>query len=93
MKPNLPRLLKLVDEVFQTRNDPTQIGFSEDDMVKMNMLHSACLQEAENEDGPIAWVAAIPTSLVLMHEFLQETITERELFDSTSEQTPKEAIY
>lgn len=93
MKPNLLKLLELVDHVFQTRNDPSQIGFTESDMAKMNNLHVECLQEAENEDGPIAWVAVIPTSLDLMNEFIIKTITERELFDRTTMETPKEAVY
>jgi hypothetical protein len=93
MQPNLIKLLELVDKVFQTRNDPTQIGFSEEDMAKMNALHPECLQEAADTNGPYAWVAVIPTSLELMHEFLREAITERQLFERTTTETPMEAIY
>ena len=93
MQPNLIKLLELVDLVFQTRNDPTQIGFSEEDMAKMNALHPECLQEAADANGPYAWVAVIPTSLELMHEFLREAITERQLFERTTTDTPMEALY
>ncbi len=93
MQPNLIRLLELVDAVFETRNDPSQIGFSDEDMAKMGELHEACLQEASNTDGPIAWVSVIPTSNELMTLFVNEKITERELFDLTTVQTPQEAVY
>ncbi len=93
MQPNLIKLLDLVDRIFQTRNDPTQIGFSDQDMAKMSRLHTACLQEAENEEGPIAWVAVIPTSQSLMHEFIDKAISERELFDLTTPETPKQVVY
>jgi len=93
MQPNLNRLLQIVDQVFETRNDPTQIGFSEHDMAKMARLNEACLQESSLEEGPIAWVAVIPTSLDLMNRFIAQEITERELFDSTTLQTPQEALY
>lgn len=93
MQPNLKRLLGLVDEVFETRNDPSQIAFSETDMEKMESLHPECLQEAANAEGPIAWVAIIPTSIELMNRFIQTEITERQLFESTTNETPKEAVY
>ena len=93
MQPSLKRLLELVDDVFETRNDPTQIAFSEADMEKMESLHSGCLQEAANADGPISWVAVIPTSLELMNLFVQGALTERQLFEATEETTPKQAVY
>jgi len=93
MQPNLKRMLELVDAVFETRNDPSQIGFSEEDMAKMNTLHPECLQESCNEAGPIAWISIIPTSRALMNQFTEASISERELFDRTSESTPKEAVY
>ena len=93
MQPNLKRLLELVDDVFETRNDPTQIAFSEADMEKMELLHSGCLQEAAKADGPISWVAVIPTSLELMNLFVQGELTERQLFEATEETTPKQAVY
>ena len=93
MQPNLKRLLELVDDVFETRNDPTQIAFSEADMEKMESLYSGCLQEAANADGPISWVAVIPTSLELMNLFVQGELTERQLFEATEATTPKQAVY
>lgn len=93
MNENLRRLLELVDEVFATRNDPSQIGFSDEDMAKMEHLHGACLQEAVNDEGPVAWVAVIPTSLALMNDFLEGRIDERKLFDLTTTDTKLEAVY
>jgi hypothetical protein len=93
MQPNLKRLLEHVDHVFATRNDPSQIAFTEADMEKMESLHYGCLQEAANEDGPISWVAVIPTSLELMHQFIRGELSERQLFNATEESTPQQAVY
>ncbi len=93
MQPNLKRLLELVDAIFETRNDPSQIGFSEEDMAKMNKLHPDCLQESSTHEGPIAWISIIPTSRALMNQFVETAISERELFDRTTASTPKETVY
>lgn len=93
MKLNEERLYKLIDEIFDTKNDSTQIGFSDGDIEKMMALHPATLQEAANEDGPYAWVSVIPTSSVLMHQFLSGAIDERQLFEQTSPTAANDVAY
>jgi len=93
MKLNEAKLYDLIDDVFDTKNDSTQIGFSEADIEKMMALHPATLQEAANEDGPYAWVAVIPTSSVLMHQFLSGAIDERQLFEQTSPSAANDVAY
>ena len=85
---NLRRMLDLVDEVFETKSDPNQLSFTEEDMEHLQALHPACLNELSNEDGPYAWISIFPTSLILAKEFVGGKSTERELFDKTLELNP-----
>lgn len=54
---NLRRMLDLVDKVFETKSDPNQLSFTEEDMEDLQALHPACLNELSNEDGPYAWIS------------------------------------
>jgi ribosomal protein S18 acetylase RimI-like enzyme len=83
----------LIEDVFNTDNDPTQLGFNEGDIEKLISLSPHTLQEAANQDGPYAWVSVFPTSLNLMNQFMTGLIDERQLFDCTNEETPKEVVY
>jgi predicted GNAT family N-acyltransferase len=90
---NLYRMLQLVEEVFATKNDPSQLNVDEDVMTRLQLIHPACLSEQRNDNGPIAWVLLIPTSLELMHQFVQRKINEQELFHQTIPGDSYEAIY
>ena len=57
MSPNEARMYDLIEDVFNTGNDPTQLGFNESDIEKLIALSPHTLQEASNEDGPYAWVS------------------------------------
>lgn len=83
LSPNLKRMLALIDEVFETKSDPHQLSFTEDDMEHLARLHSNCLNELANEDGPYAWISIFPTNLELANDFIGGKSTERELFDKT----------
>lgn len=83
LSPNLKRMLQLVDEVFESKSDPHQLSFTEEDMEHLAQLHSACLNELSNDDGPIAWISVFPTSHALAKDFVAGKSTERELFDRT----------
>lgn len=80
---NLKRMLDLVDEVFESKSDPNQLSFTEEDMEHLQALHPACLNECANEDGPYAWISIFPTNLDLAEKFVGGKSTERELFDQT----------
>ena len=85
---NLKRMLDLVDEVFESKSDPNQLSFTEEDMEHLQALHPACLNEHANEDGPYAWISIFPTSSDLANKFVGGKSTERELFDKTLELNP-----
>ena len=93
MSLNEARMYDLIEDVFNTGNDPTQLGFNESDIEKLIALSPHTLQEASNEDGPYAWVSVFPTSLFLMDQFVMGLIDERQLFDRTTVETPKEVVY
>jgi ribosomal protein S18 acetylase RimI-like enzyme len=93
MSPNEARMYELIDDVFDTQNDSTQLRFSESDIEKLNSLSPHTLQEASNEDGPFAWISVFPTSLELMNQFLSEQINERQLFDLTNKEDKNDVVY
>jgi hypothetical protein len=92
-KPNFFRMIQLAESIFDAKQDARQIAFSEQDMAYMQTLHPRVINEAENENGPISWVSIIPTSLEIMHAFLEDKINENELLQNTTIQTPFESIY
>lgn len=86
------RMLQLVDEVFSTRNDPSQLQVDETVIQQLQQLHPATVSE-HDDDGPAAWVLLIPTSEALMNRFLDDEISEQELLDLNAPGTKFEAIY
>ena len=93
MSPNEARMYELIDDVFDTQNDSTQLRFSENDIEKLISLSPHTLQEAANEEGPYAWISVFPTSLDLMNQFVSEKINERQLFDLTNKEDNNEVVY
>ncbi|MBI3509717.1 MAG: hypothetical protein HY064_03565 [Bacteroidetes bacterium] len=89
---NFDRMLELVDEVFSTRHDPSQLQVNEDVLHRLQKIHPATLSE-ENNNGPVAWILIIPTTEKIMNEFLNGKISEQELFDKTFPGEKYEAIY
>jgi hypothetical protein len=92
-KPNYQRMLNLIDEVFAKRNDPDQIQVTQQEMIKLNQIHTSCLTEMANEKGPLIWVLMIPTTIAIMQDFLNDKITEKELLNNTPINTSYQAIY
>jgi hypothetical protein len=93
MSPNEARMYAVIDDVFDTQNDSTQLRFSESDIEKLISLSPHTLQEAANEEGPYAWISVFPTSLELMNLFMTGEIDERQLFDLTNKETKNEVVY
>ena len=93
MEENLQRMIKLAEDFFETKNDPTQISVSEEVMERLRKIHPSTINERRNEKGPIAWVLVIPTTQAVMDEFIAKTINEKELLDKTPLGARYEAIY
>ena len=90
---NYERMIRLAEEVFAVKTDPAQLDVNEDVLDHLRELHPATVSEFADENGPIAWVLLIPTTLDLMHQFLNLEISEKELYQRTPLNTTYQALY
>jgi ribosomal protein S18 acetylase RimI-like enzyme len=90
---NLERMIRLADEFFATKNDPLQISFNEHTQARLSAIHESTMSETRDENGPIAWVLVIPTTVSLMQQFVDKQITEQELLQNTPLDSNYEALY
>ncbi|HWY38000.1 MAG TPA: GNAT family N-acetyltransferase [Bacteroidia bacterium] len=86
-------MIRLAEDTFAVRNDPSQLDVDQDVIERLQKMHSSTLSEHKDENGPVVWILLIPTTNDLMNEFLQNKITEKELFDKTPIGIPYEALY
>lgn len=86
-------MIRLAEEFFDVKNDPEQIAVDESVRKKLDALDPASLSEESTEDGPVAWVLVIPTTIALMDQFLGHTITEKALLDKTDVGGSYDAVY
>ncbi len=92
-KSNFERMLQLADEVFAVKNDSAQLDINQEVLERLMRIHPATVQEYNYGNGPVAWVLLIPTTLEIMQQFLDDTISEKELFEQTPLATKYEALY
>jgi ribosomal protein S18 acetylase RimI-like enzyme len=90
---NFERMIQLAEEVFAVKNDPGQLNVNPEVQERLHRMHPATVSEYDDGNGPVAWVLLIPTTLDLMNRFLDNTISEKELFDLTPLDTFYEAVY
>jgi predicted GNAT family acetyltransferase len=90
---NFDRMMKIVDDVFATRNDPEQLQVNEEVIEKLQLIHPATLSEYNEGKGPIAWILGIPTTTEIMNLFLSGNISEQQLFDMTEPGMSYDALY
>ncbi len=90
---NFERLVKLADEVFAVKSDPSQLDVNPEKLDRLHQLHPATVSAEDYRNGSVAWVLLIPTTIGLMHQFLANEISEKELFELTPLNTNYEAIY
>jgi len=93
MTDNLQRMLRLVEETFDTRNDPDQLQVTRSDLQKLEQIHPSTLSQYDDGEGPVCWILMIPTSTAVMHQFLNSEISERQILELTSPGQVYEAIY
>jgi hypothetical protein len=86
-------MIQLADDVFSSRTDANQLSVDEDVMKRLHEIHPASLSEFDDGNGPVAWILVFPTTGVLMKEFLDKQITEKELFYLTPLNVVYDAIY
>ncbi|MFL5754593.1 MAG: GNAT family N-acetyltransferase [Bacteroidia bacterium] len=92
-KSNFERMIDLAQEAFDAHNDPEQLDVNDEVIKKLQGLHPSTLSEYDDGNGPVVWILLIPTSSELMHQFIENRITETQLLDLTSPDEPFEAIY
>lgn len=90
---NFERMLQLAEEVFATKHDPEQLDVNQEIIERLKIIHPATVSEYDEGNGPVAWVLVIPTTLELMNSFLENKISEKELFELTPLHTTYEALY
>ena len=90
---NFERLIKLADEVFDVKDDPSQLDVNQDVLERLHQMHTSTISEYNEGNGSVAWVLIFPTTLDLMNQFLENRISEKELFDLTPLETTYNAVY
>ncbi len=86
-------MIQLSDEVFSSRLDPDQLNVNENVMEHLQRIHPDTISEYDDGNGPVCWILCIPTTLDLMHQFINQKISERELYELTPLNVKYEAIY
>jgi ribosomal protein S18 acetylase RimI-like enzyme len=90
---NYERMIQLADEVFAVKTDPDQLDVNEDVLDHLREIHPATVSEYDNGHGPVAWILLIPTTFGLMNQFIEGTISEKELYELTPLDVKYEALY
>ena len=90
---NFERIIQLSDQVFSSRTDPDQLNVDENVMEHLQLIHPNTMSEYDDGNGPVCWILCIPTTLDLMTKFINQKISERQLYELTPLNTKYEAIY
>ena len=93
MGDNFQRMIALVTEFFDTRNDPDQISVTTEEREKLENIHLATMSELADENGPIVWILLIPTTKEIMAHFIDGSITEKQLLQETQPGMAYDTIY
>ena len=90
---NLARMIRLANEVFGMKQDPTQISVNGKVMARLRKIHASAMIEKRTKNGPIAWILIFPTTNNLMKQFIKRQINERDLLKKTPLGVKYDAIY
>jgi ribosomal protein S18 acetylase RimI-like enzyme len=90
---NLARMIRLADEVFGMKQDPTQISVNTKVIARLRKIHLSTMTEKSTKNGPIAWILVLPTTKDLMKQFITKKINEQELLKRTSLRAEYDAVY
>lgn len=92
-KSHFERMMELVTEVFDTKNDPEQLDVDREIIERLQELHPATLSEYDEGKGPACWILLIPTTTEVMNMFIGREISERQLYEQTLKGGAYEAVY
>ncbi len=88
------RVLEISEQFFGTQDDPEQMPISQDSADKLLSIHPGTIVYKFDENkNPVAWAVIVPTSLKTKDDFLQKTITEKQLLDIATKEKKFDAIY
>jgi hypothetical protein len=90
---NFERMIQPSDAIFSSRNDPNQLNVDENVMERLQLIHPNSISEYDDGNGPVCWILCIPTTLDLMQQFINQKISEKELYELTPLNAKYEAIY
>jgi len=90
---NYERMMEMAKDTFANRIDDSQLSIDEKVLERLHQLHPATVSEYDDGNGPAVWILLIPTTLELMHQFLKNKISEKELYELTPLNIKYEAIY
>ncbi len=90
---NFERMIKLAEETFAVKNDPHQLDVDQDVLERLQKIHPSSVSEYDDGNGPVAWVLMIPTTIELMNRFLENKISEKEMYELTAMGGAYEALY
>ncbi len=90
---NYERLVRLADEVFAVKNDPSQLNVDQDVIKRLLQIDPSTVSEYDDGNGPVAWVLVVPTTAEIMNRFIDGEISEKELYDLTPVGISYDAIY
>jgi ribosomal protein S18 acetylase RimI-like enzyme len=93
MSTNFERMIQLAEDVFAAKNDPDQLDVDETVISHLQKIHPYSVSEYDDGNGPAAWILLIPTTKGLMDQFLENKISEKELYELTPLNAPYEALY
>jgi hypothetical protein len=63
-------MIRLAEEIFAVKNDPSQISVDRKTMLRLKKIHPNTMTEKSTNKGPIAWMLVIPTTNKLMEQFI-----------------------
>jgi len=90
---NFERMIQLADEVFAVKSDPSQLDVNQEVRERLLQIHPDTISAHDDGNGPVAWVLLIPTTTYLMNRFLENEISEKEMFNLTPLNIQYDAIY
>lgn len=93
MLSNYERMIQLAEDTFAVKNDPSQLDVDEKVITHLLKIHPSTVSEKDDGDGPVAWILLIPTTEILMRQFLNEEISEKELYERTPLNEKYDAVY
>jgi len=69
------------------------LDVNEEVIQHLQQIHPATVSEYDDVNGPVAWILLLPTTTELMHQFLEQKISEKELYEKTPLNISYDALY